>query len=134
MKIYIAYHFSGQDQNELKNFLSRVSEALTDAGHETFIFFRDEQNWGEKTMPPAEVLAGALKHLKDCNGILALQNGVEKSEGLLLEVGYAKALGKQVVVAVKQDVSATFLRCIADKVIEYKSDEELINELNKFIT
>lgn len=131
MKLYIAYRFFGRDKDELKDSLSRISKVLTDIGHETFIFCRDEQNWGEKNMLPEEILAKAFKHISECDGILALQSSQEKSEGLLLEVGYAKGLGKRIIVAVKEDIPATFLRCITDKVINYNSDEELLKYLMK---
>ena len=134
MKIYIAYRFSGQDKDELKNSLSKISKVLTDAGHETFIFFRDEQNWGETTMPPKEIILSAFRHVESNDCLLAIQNSAEKSEGLLLEVGYAKGLGKQIVLAIKQDVSAVFLRGVADKIIEYNSDEELLELLKQKFT
>lgn len=131
MKLYIAYRFSGRDKDELKNSLTSVSKVLTGTGHETFIFCRDEQNWGEKEMLPEEIFAKALKHIEESDGLLAWQNSPEKSEGLLLEVGFAKGLGKRIIVAVKKDVPATFLRCVADEVVEYESDEKLLELLTE---
>jgi nucleoside 2-deoxyribosyltransferase len=75
-------------------------------------------------MTSGEIIDRALARVKESDAILAIQQGDEKSEGLLLEVGYAKALGKKVVLAISNEAQRPFLRAIADQIIEFKTLEE----------
>jgi nucleoside 2-deoxyribosyltransferase len=127
MKIFISYKFSNQDIHELKSNLNIVSKALRKNGHEDFIFFRDIQNYITGELSSKEIINRALNELHSCDAILALVTTPEKSEGLLLEVGYAKAQGKTIILAIKKDTRAIFLRDLADKIIEFEDIKELEN-------
>ena len=129
MKLFLAYRFSGEDKLILQEFLSRISQTIKELGHETFIFCRDRQNWGEVKMDSTEIITEALKELRQCDAILAIQNGDEKSEGLLLEVGYAKGLGKKIFLAISKDAKRPFLRGISDQVIEFNSIDDLVQKI-----
>lgn len=71
MKIYIAYKFKEKDTEELKKKLEELSKVVEESLNcETFIFFRDAQNWGEKKMNIKEVVDKAMEHLKECDVVL----------------------------------------------------------------
>lgn len=125
MQIYIAYKFSGQDKKKLKETLTDISNILGNKNYKSFIFFRDVENWGEIPMTSSQVITQAFQQLKKADILFALVADSEKSEGLLLEVGFAKALGKKIVLAIKDDVRAVFLKDVADLIISFNNLEDL---------
>jgi len=129
MRIYLAYKFKGADSNLLRKKLEELSKVLEEQGHETFIFFRDVQKWGEVKTTVQEIVNGAIQGIKDCDMILA--DISEKANGVYFEIGYAKALGKKVVVMLQADKEANFLKASADEVIEYSDFEDLKEKLKK---
>ncbi len=102
MRYYIAYKFLGTDKKILKNNLKTLCDKIEDNGDTTFIFYRDMQDWGEISMPIDEVIRQAFVEVKKSDAILAFIESEEKSEGMILEVGYAKALGKKLVLIIKK--------------------------------
>jgi len=133
MKIFIAYKFSGEvSREQLKENLTRLADALELSGHETYIHFRDAEKWGKINLSPDEIIHGALNELKNCDAILALVMTAEKSEGLLLEVGFAIAGNKKIILAIKKDTQAIFLRALADEIIEYENTDSLVAKVKRF--
>jgi len=49
-----------------------------------------------------------------------------------MEIGYALAKRKQFILAIKKDIKTTFMREMADEIIEFENLEELYNKLTKF--
>jgi nucleoside 2-deoxyribosyltransferase len=132
MKIFIAYKFSGEgNKDTLKLTLGKISNALESSKHKTFIHLRDIENWEEKGLSSKDIISRALNELKKCDAILALVMSPEKSEGLLLEVGFAKALNKKIFLAVKKNANTIFLREIADDIFEFDDIEEITDEIKK---
>ncbi|HII14888.1 MAG TPA: hypothetical protein HA362_01095 [Nanoarchaeota archaeon] len=82
-------------------------------------------------IPVNQVIINAFAELKKCDGFFAFVESDEKSEGLLLEAGYTKALGKRIVLAIKKGVNLRFLRAIADKVIAFESLDELKGKIKE---
>lgn len=130
MKIYLAYKFKEKDPAELKKKLEELSKVVEKSLNcETFIFFRDAQNWGEKKMDIKEVADKAMEHLKECDAILV--EASEKANGIYFEVGYAKALGKKVIIVHKKGTEASFLESAGDVSIQYENFENLGKKLKK---
>lgn len=129
MRIFIAYKFSGVDHHTLRNQLTAISDAITKEGHESFIFFRDREKWGDVTLTIDEIITGAFEELSRCDAVLVMQQGNEKSEGVLLEAGYAKALQKMLVVAVSTDAHRRLLTAIADHVVIFDDVNDLLPKL-----
>ncbi|MBW3003785.1 nucleoside 2-deoxyribosyltransferase [Candidatus Woesearchaeota archaeon] len=112
MKIFIAYKLSGTDHDMLRERLEEIRKVLINKGHEPFIYYRDAQKYGAP-LPLDENLRIVDEEIRKADCILAL---ADDSNGLHFEVGYAKALGKQVIVLGKHK---PFLSAIADRVIEF---------------
>ena len=56
----------------------------------------------------------------------------EKSEGMLIETGYAFAKKKKIFLVIKEGIKTTFIHQIANKVIEFKDIEDLLIKLKEF--
>ena len=128
--IYIAYKFKEQNPVKLKERLEQLSKIIEEAtGYKTFIFYRDAQNWGEKKMDVKELVEKACKEIKKCDIILVESS--EKARGAYFEVGYAKALGKKIIIIHKEGTEADFLGAAADYSVEYKDLGDLREKLGK---
>lgn len=125
MRYYIAYKFLGSDKNELIKKLNLISSTIDKSGNTSYIFFRDNQNWGEIEIPVNQVIFKAFEEIDKSDNFLAFIDSEEKSEWLLLEAWYAKAKNKKMILIIKHNINLRFLRSIADTIIEFKSYEEL---------
>ncbi len=131
-KIYVAYKFRDADPVVLKKKLeelSKIIEEVTD--YKTFIFFRDAQKWGQIKMDPKEIAPKASEALKKCDAILV--EATEKANGAYFEVGYAKALGKKVIIIHQKGTETNFLDGVADVSIEYDDFKDLKEKLKEAI-
>lgn len=130
MKVYVAYKFKDENPETLRVNLEKLSRIIEEStGWKTYIFFRDAQNWKTGVMPVKEVVEKALEAVKHCDIILV--EASEKARGAYLEAGYAKALGKKVVIVHKEGTEAVFLEAIADATIVYKDWDDLKERLKK---
>jgi nucleoside 2-deoxyribosyltransferase len=130
MIVYIAYKFADVDKFALKEKLKALSKAIEEKGNKTKIFFRDVQDWGDKAIKEQEILPKAYEMIKESDAIFAFVDGGEKSEGQLFEVGFGKAKGKKLILAIKDGLGYRFLRMLADEVIEFENFDDLINQIN----
>ena len=71
----------------------------------------------------------ALNELDRADCILAFIKSEEKSEGMLIEIGYALAKKKKLILAIKKDVRATFVREMTNEIIEFQNLDELCEKL-----
>ena len=127
-KIYIAYKFKEQNPKELRKKLEELSKIIEETtNYKTFIFFRDAQNWGKIKMNVKEIVKKAYKTIEKCDALLV--EASEKARGVYFEVGYAKALGKKIIVIHQEGTEADFLEACADKVIVYKDFKDLREKL-----
>jgi len=125
--IYIAYKFKEQNPKELRKKLEELSSIIEKSLKcKTFIFFRDAQKWGKIKMDVKELVKKACQGIKKCDAILV--EASEKARGAYFEVGYAKALGKKIIVVHQKGTEADFLGACADEVIVY---EDLREKLKK---
>ncbi|MCD4771674.1 nucleoside 2-deoxyribosyltransferase domain-containing protein [archaeon] len=131
MRIYVAYKLSGTNVEKLRLRLEKISKIIEKLGHKSFIFIRDVQDWKPGEMKPEEVMERARIEMKKSDVILVVLESAEKGEGLLIESGYMKGLGKKLIVASKEDCRGFLLKGIADEVFEFDGDRELEDKLNR---
>ena len=122
MRVFISYKFAGEDTAQLRTVLEDLSQILVSLGHETFIFSRDVRNWGKIPLSNGEIIRQVFTNLANCDAILILVNRQRKSEGMLLEAGYAKALGLPMTLAINRrfpSETLRLLRTLASQTIEF---------------
>jgi len=125
MRYYIAYKFADNDKDLLKKNLETISDIIEKTDASTFIFCRDMQRRWTIEMTINEIIHQAFDEVKKSDAIIALIESEEKSEGMLLEIGYAKAVGKKLIVVIKKWVNLRFVRALADEVIEFEKVEDI---------
>jgi nucleoside 2-deoxyribosyltransferase len=131
MKIFISYKFAGEDPGELEKTLNEISNVLKGAGHEIYSASEDEKLFIEKKFTLKKILNHALEKLNNSDCILVFVRSYEKSEGMLLEIGYALAKKKKMILAIKKGIRLSFTEEIADKVIEFTDINDLKQKLKE---
>jgi nucleoside 2-deoxyribosyltransferase len=129
MRIYIAYKFVGENPKELGVTLTGIAKVLKEAGHEAYFALMDEELFIKKKFSLKQILNYALRELDSCDCILVFIRSNEKSEGMLIEVGYALANNKKIILAIKKGIHLPFTKDIANEIIEFENIEELNKKL-----
>lgn len=135
MKFCIIYKYqTTEDKSQLGKELEQLSSLISDFGdNETFIFDRDVKNWSEVDIPREESSKMMFSRIKESDGVIAYVNHDLSSEGMAMESGYAKALGKKIILACKKGTSAQRVRSICDHYIEFEDMEDLKVQLLDYL-
>lgn len=131
MKIALSYKFTGEDYNELKNFLDTVCNSLKKAGHEPWGTYIKKEEFDKNKTPLKEIMLTALKFIDNSDYHLVIINSQEKSEGMLLEIGYSYAKKKRIIVAIKKGIKTTWIKELVNEVIEFSDINDLSKKLEK---
>ncbi|OIO53090.1 hypothetical protein COT40_00405 [Candidatus Peregrinibacteria bacterium CG08_land_8_20_14_0_20_41_10] len=131
MKVFLSYRFIGEDPRVLKEIIHEICKSLEKAGHSHFCSFWKEDFFNENKFTHQQILEYALKELEGSDVYLAFIKSKDKSEGMLLEAGYALAKKKKFYLAIQKGIGTTFMRKIADKIVEFETLEELYDKLGK---
>ncbi|MCK9351923.1 MAG: nucleoside 2-deoxyribosyltransferase [Candidatus Paceibacterota bacterium] len=129
-KIFLSHRFTGEDLIELTETLGKITAVLRAKGHEVYCSVEDELWFREHKRTNREIMEHALRKLDDSDVVLAFIRSPEKSEGMLLEIGYAVAKGKPFILALKQGLKTMAIAEMADPLIEFESSEDLCGKLN----
>ena len=129
--IFLSYKFTGEDINELTETLGKILSALRSVGHTVYCSIEDEKWFRENHRTNKEILKHALERLDKSDIILAFVKSDQKSEGMLLEIGYMMAKGRSFALALKRETKTTFLAELAEPLIEFDSIDDLCDKLTK---
>lgn len=131
MKIFVSYRFTGEDPKELESIMKTICSSIEKLGHSHFCSFWKSDFYSKSKFTNKQILDLALKELDNSDCILAFVKSQEKSEGMLLEIGYALAKNKKFILAIKKGIKTTFLREAADRIIEYSDIDDLTKQLKR---
>ena len=130
MKFCVIYKYTTtKNKFRLEKNLEQLASILSDMGHDTFIFDRDIKNWRNIEIPREESSKMVFSAMTDCDGVIAYVDHSELSEGMAMEAGYAKALGKKLIMVVKEGANSPRVRSICDLYIEFEDTSDLKEEL-----
>ena len=130
MKIFISNKFKNENKRKLKKKLEKIISCLENSGHKIFNLFRD-LNWKERELPPGKAISMAFEKIKESDTILVLLDNKKESQGIFLEIGFAKALNKKIILLVSEKYSFPTLESFADKVIKFKNLNEIDKKLSE---
>jgi nucleoside 2-deoxyribosyltransferase len=129
MNTFIAYRFTGEDPEQLEPLLTAVVNALKKKGIESYCSFFDEKDFQQKQYNAGQIMNHAFKIIDDIDFLFVLQTSDNKSEGLLMEVGYCIAKNIPVVAATKRDVKQTYLPDMAEVRLVWDDARQLAEEI-----
>ena len=109
MKVFISYRHTGEDLERLRELLGLVRNTFLHLGAEVYCTFFDEKISQFEQRSACDVMHHALKMIDRCDVLFAVQTSSEKSEGMLIEVGYCIARNTPIIVATKSGAQETYL-------------------------
>lgn len=125
MKVQLAYRYTGEDREKLTALLEEIRRTLESSGNTVWVPELDPL----RPSSIKELFNKTFRKLDECDVLLVILRSTEKSEGMLMEVGYAIARGKKIWLAVQDTVKNTRLRDFADFITEFSSDGDLCMKL-----
>jgi len=130
MRFFISQRVTGENIEDLKNECKLISSALTKKGHSCYNTL-DEVNFEDKSKK--EMMLHAFDKINDSDCLLVIIRSQNKSEGLLMEVGYALSKSKRIILCIKEGIKDTYLPEIADSVIKFNNFDEIYTKLEGII-
>jgi nucleoside 2-deoxyribosyltransferase len=125
MKFFISYKFSGENRAELEKTLRHICDLIDSKGHKSYCSFWDKDFFAYKNYSQKQILTHAFRELNKCKWVVIFVKSNEKSEGMLLEAGYALAKKKKILLIIKKGVQINYLKEFANKIIEFENLEQL---------
>jgi len=130
MKFFTSFRWTGEDPEKMKQLMKVVCSTLEKVGHEHHCnFWKDDYKYVQKTHK--EIIDEALRDIDNDDCFLAIVRSDEKSEGMLIEVGYARAKGKRMILVIKKGVKTNYLKHLFDEIIEWKNLKDLSDKISK---
>lgn len=120
--------------NKLKKAIEDVAQVITSSGH-TVESAHIREDWGKRPMSPGECTSLNYELVKKCDVLIALP-GDPPSGGVHIEIGWASAIRKKIILALKYEEQYSplieALGSVADvSIIRYSSYEELCQKIVK---
>jgi len=100
-------------------------DELRKLGHGPYCTFLESDEFGN--LPSKDKLKHAFSVVDKCDLFLAIVRSDKRSEGMLMEVGYAMCRRLKIISLINKEVGRTTLREISNQVIEFEN----INDLNE---
>jgi nucleoside 2-deoxyribosyltransferase len=132
MKAFVAYRHTGEDPVKLRQYMSALQFASQQSGLEYYCTYFDENVFQDRLMGPRDIMHHAFNTIKnECDFLLVILASDEKSEGMLMEVGYCIANNIPVVVVVSTEVQNSYLPELANQVFWWTQIGELEEALTR---
>src|SRR5437016_3060861 len=98
MKIFLSFRFTGEDPLKLAETNKKIVGALAKSGHTIWHSLDAQAHFVEHQFSSKQILEHSLRELDSSDALLAYINSEERSEGMLIEIGYAMAKGKKIII------------------------------------
>ena len=137
MKVFVSYAFTGEDEAVLIAHLRCIKNVLDTLHIDSYInmFSPGYSDLVERNATGGEYMRSALPNLQTSDVVLVLNTSPRRSEGMLMEVGAALAWGKKIILAQHaSSVGETYLPMLVDKAFVWRSDEELLQEVEQLFS
>jgi nucleoside 2-deoxyribosyltransferase len=131
MKAFIAYRHTGEATEHLLGLLTAVRDGLTEAGVSAYCTFFDEDTFKVKSYKASDIMDHAFKKIGTVDVLFVLMTSDEKSEAMLMEIGYCIAKKIPIVVAVKDTVKSSYVPELADYSIVWSDIAELAHKIGE---
>ncbi len=129
-RYFIAYRHTGEDILELEQRLSKIDIALSTHKIKAYATLSEEEEFVKDEWSASQIMERAFQKIASMDGLFVLINSNEKSEGQLMEVGYAIAIKKPVIVAYQKDVK-TYVPELATLSIAYDTLDDLVQQIKE---
>lgn len=131
MRFYIAYRYTGENPATLRSELSVIESAIKASGHDVFCSISREKYFLDNKFTARQIIDYSLKELEQSDVLLAYIKSPEKSEGMILEIGFAIAKQKPVYVLIKEGIKTGYIESAAEKVVVFNEFSEVEKRLSE---
>lgn len=131
MRAFVSYRHTGAEADTTTAMLEVVRKVLSKKGIAVSNVFFDVRKGDLPVKSPGELMVEAFGMLSRSDFVLALQLSEERSEGMLMEVGYALAKQRPVVVATRANVRETYLPSMAAYDFRWENLDQLEEKLSQ---
>lgn len=133
MKCFLAYRVTGEQPSELNKMLVGVKESLKEVGVESYCTVLDYKgNISKENKNAKEVMEHAFDEIGKSDFLFVIQTSEDKSEGMIMEVGYCIAKSIPVLVATRNDVRHTYLPDMGKATFKWDDLKNLQDIIKKF--
>lgn len=129
MAYFISYRHTDADPQQLQQLLPAIRDAFTAAGETIYSTYFEDESFRAAHSTPAEMMRHAFTKIDELRGLFVIQNSNERSEGMLMEVGYCLAKNYPICVATQQNVQHTYLPSMVKRHLVYNDIEDLIQQV-----
>lgn len=130
MGYFVAYRHTGADPERLEELLPVVRDTLQKIG-EVYCTYFDEADFQDKQLSARNIMDHAFAKIEALGGLFVLLDGPDKSEGMLMEIGYCIAKAIPIVVAKRAGVDNTYVDQMTDKSFNYSNADDLITGIKE---
>lgn len=136
MRAFLAYRHTGEEARQIDGLLAPVKSALAARDIHAYSTYFDVRGGKATAAGPvaqsSAFMQEAFRMMAESDLVLVLQASELRSEGMLMEVGYALAKGLPVVVATQQQVANTYLPDMAHASLRWADVADLVAQLTEF--
>jgi len=136
MRAFVAYRHTGEDARQIDGLLAPVKSVLAAREINAYSTYFDVHGGNVAVAGPvaqsSAFMQEAFRMMAKSDLLLVLQASELRSEGMLMEVGYALAKGLPVVVATQQEVADTYLPDMAHAALRWTDVADLVAQLAEF--
>ena len=135
MKVFCSYAFTGEDETLLRERMTGLRNLFQELSIDYYInlFLPEWQAMMARSATGGEFVRAAIKEMELCDTVLVIVSSDRRSEGMLMEVGAAVAMGKNIVLA--QHTSAqgkSYLQTVAACTYTWETDRELLQNTAEY--
>ncbi len=128
-KIFISYKFTDEVLSELQENMAKISKSFRDKGHSIFCSIESEEMYQKNKYTVAQMMSHALSELSNSDAMFVYNSSDQRSEGMLIEMGYALAKNKPIILAAKKGININSSKGIATTLVEFDSLEDLLIQI-----
>ena len=129
-QFFIAYRHTGEDIMELEKRIRTIETALATKQIKVYATLFDEETFQQNNLTAGQIMRHAFEKLDSIDGLFVLIMNSSRSEGQLIEIGYALAKNKQIIVARQKDAQ-TYAHELTDLVIEFDDLNDLARKIQE---
>jgi len=123
MNTFIAYRSTGESPEDVEALLGTIKQTFAERGVAVYATHFDPAV--NATLSALEIVQHAFKVLDTVDFLFVVQSSSQKSEGMLIEVGYCLAKAIPIIVATKDDVTKTYLPELGEQVLRWHDLKDL---------
>ena len=130
-RVFIAYRFTGEDPVEIKKIISQIGEVLESTGYSFYCAIFDSDQFENENWSGKKILGKVFKEIDNSDLVLFFVNSSKISQGMLVELGFSLAKNKEIILAIKKDITDSIFRRQIENVLEFENLDDLKKQLTK---